>query len=43
MQSDGLMGISLKASFKSILLSKVPGPNLLIKSYASSMEQYDKE
>ena len=37
------MGISLTASFKSLSLSRVPGPNSLMKEHASSMEQYDKE
>ena len=45
-QSEGLIGISLKASFKSILLSKVPGPNSLIKVYVCMhhlYNYYDKE
>ena len=36
-QSAGRTAIRRNASFKSILLSKAPGPNLLIILYASSI------
>ena len=41
--SEGSTGIRRKASFKSVFPSRVPGPNLFIIVYASSIEQYVKE
>ena len=35
--------MSLKASFRSVLLNKVPGPYWLTKAWISSTEQYDSE
>ena len=36
-------GIKWKASFRSISLSKAPGPSLFIIVYASSIKQYKNE